>query len=89
MRIDDEGPGVPPEARKKPRVSSFLDANFERILELVPLVRDETGLQVAVSAGILNAEEELRNARLGLAKATQQVLANGLALLGVSAPESM
>ena len=33
--------------------------------------------------------EELRNARLGLAKATQQVLANGLALLGVSAPESM
>lgn len=26
----------PPEARKKPRVSSFLDANFERILELKP-----------------------------------------------------
>jgi iron complex transport system substrate-binding protein len=26
----------PPEARKKPRVSSFLDANFERILELEP-----------------------------------------------------
>jgi arginyl-tRNA synthetase len=41
------------------------------------------------SVGILNAGEELRNARLGLAKATQQVLANGLALLGVSAPESM
>jgi arginyl-tRNA synthetase len=38
---------------------------------------------------ILIAEEELRNARLGLCKATQQVLANGLALLGVSAPESM
>ncbi len=38
---------------------------------------------------ILSAEEELRNARLGLCKATQQVLANGLALLGVSAPESM
>jgi arginyl-tRNA synthetase len=38
---------------------------------------------------ILKAEEELRHARLGLAKATQQVLANGLALLGVSAPESM
>ena len=38
---------------------------------------------------ILTAEEELRNARLGLCKATQQVLANGLALLGVSAPESM
>ncbi|RKG51620.1 cobalamin-binding protein [Corallococcus sp. AB011P] len=26
----------PPEARKKPKVSSFLDANFERILELKP-----------------------------------------------------
>jgi arginyl-tRNA synthetase len=38
---------------------------------------------------ILKAEEDLRQARLGLAKATQQVLANGLALLGVSAPESM
>ena len=38
---------------------------------------------------ILAAEEDLRNARLGLCKATQQVLANGLALLGVSAPESM
>ena len=38
---------------------------------------------------ILTAEEELRVARLGLAKATQQVLANGLALLGVSAPETM
>jgi len=41
------------------------------------------------TVGILNAEEELRNARLGLAKATQQVLAAGLALLGVSAPETM
>jgi arginyl-tRNA synthetase len=31
----------------------------------------------------------LRNARLTLAQATRQVLANGLALLGISAPESM
>ncbi|MBY4597907.1 arginine--tRNA ligase [bacterium BD-1] len=38
---------------------------------------------------ILVADEELRSARLGLAKATRQVLANGLALLGVSAPETM
>ncbi len=38
---------------------------------------------------ILTAEEEQRYARLGLCKATQQVLANGLALLGVSAPETM
>src|SRR5688572_21219941 len=41
------------------------------------------------SQPILTAGEEVRNARLGLAKATQQVLANGLALLGVSAPETM
>lgn len=38
---------------------------------------------------ILNAEEQLRHARLGLCKATQQVLVNGLNLLGVSAPETM
>ena len=38
---------------------------------------------------ILTADEETRHARLGLCKATQQVLANGLAMLGVSAPESM
>jgi arginyl-tRNA synthetase len=31
----------------------------------------------------------LRNARLNLIEATRQVIANGLGLLGVSAPESM
>jgi arginyl-tRNA synthetase len=41
------------------------------------------------SQPILNADEDLRHARLGLSKATQQVLVNGLQLLGVSAPESM
>jgi arginyl-tRNA synthetase len=35
------------------------------------------------------ADERLRNARLALALATQQVVRNGLGLLGVSAPESM
>jgi arginyl-tRNA synthetase len=34
-------------------------------------------------------DAELRDARLALIRATQQVLANGLALLGVSAPERM
>jgi arginyl-tRNA synthetase len=34
-------------------------------------------------------DARLRNARLALAMATQQVVRNGLALLGVSAPESM
>ena len=32
---------------------------------------------------------DVRNARLALAQATRQVLANGLGLIGVSAPESM
>jgi arginyl-tRNA synthetase len=34
-------------------------------------------------------DAQLRNARIALALATQQVIRNGLALLGVSAPESM
>ncbi len=34
-------------------------------------------------------EETLRNARLNLIQATRQVIANGLGLLGVSAPDSM
>ncbi|MGU9958151.1 MAG: arginine--tRNA ligase [Arenicellales bacterium WSBS_2016_MAG_OTU3] len=37
----------------------------------------------------LSAEENLRNARLGLVDATRQVIANGLGVLGVSAPEKM
>ena len=38
---------------------------------------------------VLVADTSLRDARLALARATRQVLANGLALLGLSAPESM
>ncbi|MCS7008252.1 MAG: DALR anticodon-binding domain-containing protein, partial [Gaiellaceae bacterium] len=38
---------------------------------------------------ILVEDAELRNARLALAQATGQVLASGLALLGVSAPDRM
>jgi len=34
-------------------------------------------------------DENMRNARLNLIRATQQVIYNGLNLLGVSAPESM
>ena len=37
----------------------------------------------------LGSENDLRLARLGLIDATRQVIANGLDLLGVSAPESM
>lgn len=38
---------------------------------------------------VLCEGEDLRNARLNLLRATQQVLHNGLALLGVSAPERL
>ena len=38
---------------------------------------------------ILSENEALRSTRLGLCKATAQVLSNGLSLLGVSAPERM
>ena len=38
---------------------------------------------------MLVEDEALKLARLALAKAVQQVLASGLALLGVSAPQSM
>jgi arginyl-tRNA synthetase len=41
------------------------------------------------AATILTEEAALRNARLALAQGVQQVVRNGLALLGVSAPESM
>ena len=41
------------------------------------------------AATILVEDEALRNARVALALAFQQVLRNGLTLLGVSAPESM
>jgi arginyl-tRNA synthetase len=38
---------------------------------------------------MLVEEQPLRDARLALSDAVRQVLANGLALLGVSAPEVM
>jgi arginyl-tRNA synthetase len=41
------------------------------------------------AVAILVPDEELRNARMGLCLAVRQVLANGLSLLGVSAPERM
>lgn len=41
------------------------------------------------ATAILVPEEELRNARIGLCLAVRQVLVNGLALIGVSAPETM
>ncbi len=42
------------------------ERTMQRILELVPLVKDETGLNVAVSAGILDAEQATRLADGGV-----------------------
>jgi arginyl-tRNA synthetase len=41
------------------------------------------------AVAILVPEEAVRNARLGLCLAVKQVIANGLTLLGVDAPENM
>jgi arginyl-tRNA synthetase len=41
------------------------------------------------NARFLVDDSALRNARLNLIEATRQVIANGLGLLGVSAPDSM
>ncbi|WP_268761103.1 DALR anticodon-binding domain-containing protein, partial [Chlorobium limicola] len=38
---------------------------------------------------ILKADPDIRTARLFLSLATRQVLRNGFAILGISAPESM
>jgi len=38
---------------------------------------------------VLNAEDEVRNARLNLVDSVRQVLANGLCLLGIAAPKEM
>ena len=42
------------------------ERTLERILELVPIVRDETGLNIAVSAGILSKEQAERLAEGGV-----------------------
>ena len=42
------------------------ERTMERILELVPIVRDETGLNVAVSAGILSEDQAVRLAEGGV-----------------------
>ena len=41
------------------------ERTMQRLVELVPLVREETGLHVAVSAGILDAEQARRLAEVG------------------------
>jgi arginyl-tRNA synthetase len=56
--------------------------------------RDLAGLwspyvQDGVRHRVLSDDASLSNARLGLALAVRTVLANGLGLLGVSAPEQM
>ena len=60
--------------------SALDDAQLRALAEKV--------LMAGVEAGLVE-DATLRDARLALALATRQVLANGLDLLGVSAPETM
>ena len=54
------------------------------------ILPDEEGAGFYHAQPILTADDAaLRDARLTLAMATRQVLANGLDLMGVSAPEAM
>ena len=77
----------PPEARKKPRVSSFLDANFERILELKPdLVLGFSDLQADIGRELCKrgVPVYLFNQR-SLAEILQTVRVVG-ALVGLAGP---
>ena len=77
----------PKEARKKPRISSFLDANFDRILELKPdLVLGFSDLQaeLAKQLGLRGVPVYLFNQR-SIAEILQTVRVVG-ALVGVKEP---
>ena len=77
----------PKEARKKPRISSFLDANFDRILELKPdLVLGFSDLQaeLAKQLGLRGVPVYLFNQR-SIAEILQTVRVVG-ALVGVTEP---
>jgi arginyl-tRNA synthetase len=53
------------------------------------LAQDFHAFYDAKNERVLVEDEELRNARLSLCAAVQQVLRNGLTIIGVSAPEVM
>ncbi|MCK7592525.1 arginine--tRNA ligase [Pseudomarimonas salicorniae] len=87
----------------EPQELDLLD-ELMRFPEIIEAAADQRGPQILANylrelAGafhsyynalpILVPEEELRNARLGLCVGVRQVIANGLKLLGVGAPESM
>lgn len=87
----------------EPQELDLLD-ELMRFPEVIEAAADQRGPQILANylrelAGsfhsyynalpILVPEEELRNARLGLCVGVRQVIANGLKLLGVNAPESM
>ena len=57
------------------------------LIALVPMDSDLKDLDAEPIVG--QVDDALRDARLNLSQATGQVIKNGLALLGVSAPEVM
>jgi arginyl-tRNA synthetase len=75
---------------KYPQTLQHAALNFEPHL-LANYLRDLAGDFHTWYNGhkLISADTQLRNARLTLSVAVRQVLANGLALLGVSAPEQM
>ena len=76
-------------------IAEYADDPRENKVDLgVGVYRDENGatpIPTAVKKAeqFLVDDENLRNARLNLVLATQKVLQDGLALLGISAPEEM
>jgi arginyl-tRNA synthetase len=78
------------------RLAEFPDVITQAVLDRAPhsvafYLRDvASDFHAFYNASRMLVDElEVREARLALATATRQVIANGLALLGVSAPESM
>ena len=67
------------------------DLAFKKIFPSLQSMVQRGALDVPVIGLALEDwdDEKLRNARLTLIAATRQVIANGLGVLGVSAPDSM
>jgi arginyl-tRNA synthetase len=87
---------VAPEEQELLRQMSFLSSAFREAVHFKPHTLANQVLEVARAANsfyhacpVLQAEPALRDARLYLLGTTQKVIAEGLALLGISAPQEM
>ena len=92
VQLLDGGATVPFIARYRKELTGALDdtqlRNLESRLQYLRELANAFHTYYNAEAFIV-ADAPLRNARLALVLAVQQVLRNGLTLLGVSAPESM